>query len=140
MISTEPLEFSATPFKKPHVVMAIINETPNGNSLVLSRSERVSVPPGVYSSAHEMSISASWARSDQHPSKIAKFSDPISQSFRCRVFHVHFPVSGGKKTSSVFGLIEHDEFVEYRMPYWAIELLRYSVQSTACLLAQFLNR
>lgn len=35
MIGTEPLEFSAIPFKKPHVVMAIISETPDGYSLVL---------------------------------------------------------------------------------------------------------
>jgi len=41
MIGTEPLEFSALPFKKSHFVMAIISETPNGYSLVLGLFEKV---------------------------------------------------------------------------------------------------
>jgi hypothetical protein len=34
---------SAIPFKKPHLVMAIISETPNGSSLVLGPFEKMSV-------------------------------------------------------------------------------------------------
>jgi hypothetical protein len=41
MIGIEPLKLPATPFNKPHLVMAIISETSNDNSLVLGLPEKV---------------------------------------------------------------------------------------------------
>jgi len=52
MIGIEPPKLPATPFNKPHIVMVIISETFNGNSLVIGLFERVRVSPEGRELAH----------------------------------------------------------------------------------------